>query len=72
MQYEKGHFAGLAPRDDDPPMYESEASYLDRHGILTDAERPALEPDAFKPVSYTEIDEPFIDELDGIDDENNA
>jgi len=34
---------------DDPPRYESQAAFLDRHGLLTVAERKALPPDAFEP-----------------------
>ena len=35
----------------DPPTFESQASYLDRHGLLTKAERRALQklPNAFQP-----------------------
>ncbi|MGE4194623.1 MAG: hypothetical protein AB7E51_14640 [Pseudodesulfovibrio sp.] len=35
----------------DPPVYESQAAYLDRHGLLTEAERRALEKcsGAFEP-----------------------
>lgn len=35
----------------DPPVYESQAVYLDRHGLLTEAERRALKkvPGAFDP-----------------------
>jgi hypothetical protein len=42
--------AGLTPFDpEDPPRFESEASYLDRHGLLSVAERKALPADAFEP-----------------------
>jgi hypothetical protein len=33
----------------DPPTFESEASYLDRHGLLSETERKVLPPDAFEP-----------------------
>ena len=33
--------SGIDPED--PPTYESQASYLDRHGLLTDAERAVLD-----------------------------
>ena len=37
-----GAIRGLAPRADDPPTFESQAMYLDRHGLLTaDRTRPA-------------------------------
>lgn len=38
---------GVDPAD--PPTFESEAAYLDRHGLLSAAERKALPPDAFEP-----------------------
>lgn len=34
---------------DDPPMFESQALYLDRHGLLRPRERRQLGPDAFEP-----------------------
>jgi len=34
---------------DDPPRFESEAAYLERHGLLTDAERRRLPAGAFEP-----------------------
>jgi hypothetical protein len=34
----------------DPPMFESEAAYLDRHGLLSAAERRRLRPADFEPV----------------------
>ena len=36
----------------DPPLFESEASYLDRLGLLTKAERQALTAADFQPVAY--------------------
>lgn len=44
-RYRDGDFTGLAPRTDDPPRFESQATYLDRHGLLTNAERRRLSPD---------------------------
>ena len=42
--------AGLTPFDEnDPPSFESEAAYLDRHGFLSATERKALPPDAMDP-----------------------
>jgi hypothetical protein len=40
--YHEGHFPHEAFDPDDPPTFETEAEYLDRHGLLTDAERAAL------------------------------
>lgn len=34
--------------DDDPPVYESQASYLERHGLLTESERKRLTPADFE------------------------
>ena len=52
-EYHEGYFAGLAPRADDPPVYESEAAYLERHGLLSAAERRRLTPADFAPVRIT-------------------
>lgn len=38
-EYEEGHFEGLPVDPDDPPVYETEASYLKRHGLLTEEEK---------------------------------
>ncbi|MET3839036.1 hypothetical protein [Bradyrhizobium sp. OAE829] len=35
----------------DPPKFESEAAYLDRHGLLSPAERRRLTADDFEPVA---------------------
>ena len=48
-EYHKGYFKGLAPRPDDPPVYESQAAYLERHNLMSDAERRRLPADAFEP-----------------------
>jgi hypothetical protein len=40
-------FVAVRLDPDDPPRYESEATFLDRHGLLSAAERLALPPDAF-------------------------
>ena len=50
--YEEGDFKGEAIDPDDPPVFESQAAYLDRHKLLTDDERDALPGDAFEPVRY--------------------
>lgn len=70
--YHDGHFAGVAPRADDPPTFESEAAYLERHGLLTAAERRRLPAGAFDPEVLAidaddEIDPraEFPDALDG-------
>lgn len=47
--YHEGDFDGLAPDPHDPPTFESEASYLRRHNLLTPAETKRLTPAAFEP-----------------------
>ena len=49
--YKAGGFEGVPIDPDDPPVFESQAAYLKRHGLLTTAERKALGkvPDAFEP-----------------------
>lgn len=44
-------FKGVAPDPTDPPLFESEAAYLDRLGLLTDEERDKLTPADFEPVT---------------------
>ena len=48
-EYAEGNFPHAAIDPEDPPSFESEAAYLDRHGFLSAAERKALPPDAFVP-----------------------
>ena len=48
-------FLGLAIDRDDPPMFESEAAYLDRHGLLRPGERRRLKPVDFEPKSILAI-----------------
>ena len=38
--------------ESDPPVFESQAAYLERHGLLSDDERECLPGDAFEPVAY--------------------
>jgi hypothetical protein len=47
----------------DPPRYEGQATFLDRHGLLTAAERRALPPGAFKPEAIRD-QAPDDDEAD--------
>jgi hypothetical protein len=51
----EGDFAGVAIDPNDPPVYESEAAYLERHGLLTVAEKRWLadHPEALAPVTIT-------------------
>lgn len=48
--YKEGNFAGKGVDPDDPPTFESQAAYLERHGLLTEAEKKRLKPSDFKPV----------------------
>jgi hypothetical protein len=43
-------FAGVAPDAFDPPRFESEAAYLQRHGLLTKSERAMLTAADFEPT----------------------
>lgn len=47
--YKEGHFTGKAIDPENPPMYESQAAYLERHGLLTASEKRALNPKDFEP-----------------------
>ena len=48
-EYEEGHFAGVAIDPEDPPRFESEASYLQRLGLLLPGEIARLNEDDFEP-----------------------
>jgi hypothetical protein len=44
-------YTGIPIDDNDPPTFESEATYLERHGLLTDDEKRILanKPEAWRP-----------------------
>jgi hypothetical protein len=44
-------FIGVPPDPNDPPVYESEASYLRRLGLLLPGEAARLTPEDFEPVA---------------------
>ena len=48
-EYADGDFDGVAIDPNDPPRFESEAAYLDRHGLLLPGERKRLTAAAFEP-----------------------
>ncbi|MBL7203246.1 MAG: hypothetical protein ISS63_02785 [Desulfobacteraceae bacterium] len=50
-EYKEGDFEGVAIDENDPPVYESEAVYLERHGLLTASEKKWLagHPEAMEP-----------------------
>ena len=57
-EYREGHFAGVAIDPEDPPRYESEAVYLERHGLLLPGEFERLTEDDFEPEAVeAELDE---------------
>lgn len=47
--YREGNFAGVAVDPTDPPVFESEAAYLERHNLLTPAELRRVPTEAFTP-----------------------
>lgn len=53
--HKPGDFEAEALDENDPPIFESQATYLDRHGLLTDSERKRLKPEDFEPESVLEI-----------------
>jgi hypothetical protein len=48
-QWREGDFAGRAIDPESPPTFESQASYLKRHGLLEPGEEKRLRPAAFAP-----------------------
>jgi hypothetical protein len=52
--FKEGDFAGHGVDPNDPPVYESEAAYLDRHGLLTPGEKRRLTEEDFKPQILVE------------------
>jgi hypothetical protein len=48
-------FEGVAVSRKDPPLFESEAAFLDRHGLFLPGERKRLGADDFEPVSLLDI-----------------
>ncbi len=58
-----GDFEGVAIDHEDPPRYESEASYLERHGLFRPGEKKRLrkadfEPELIKPAEDDEDEAP--------------
>jgi hypothetical protein len=56
----KGDFKGEAIDPDDPPLYESQAAYLERHGLFLPGERRRLRKADFEP-------EPVLAEVHQVD-----
>ena len=57
-EYKEGHFKGVAIDPNDPPVFESEAVYLQRHNLLTDAEKKFVEkhPELMEPEAIRKDD----------------
>lgn len=56
-EYHEGYFPYDAIDPEHPPRFESEAAYLDRHGLLTAEERRRLPVDAFALETVREEEE---------------
>ena len=50
-------FKGVAIDPNNPPTYESEASYLDRHGLFLPGEKKRLKKADFEPETLAYVDE---------------
>ncbi len=50
----RSDFAGKAIDPKNPPVFESQASYLDRHGLLTSEEKRRLRPRDYEPEITTD------------------
>jgi hypothetical protein len=61
-KYKDGNFKGIAIDYDDPPVFETEASYLKRHGLLTKSEEKRLKPEDFEPKTLFEYLPHLLDE----------
>ena len=54
-EYHEGHFKADAIDFNKPPMFESQAAYLKRHGLLLGPEARVLPPRAFEPEAVTDV-----------------
>jgi hypothetical protein len=63
--YKEGDFQGVAIDPKDPPVYESQAAYLERHGLLLPGERRRLRKADFEPetIEAEPFDEDAREEL---------
>lgn len=52
----KSPFTGVAIDSDDPPLYESEAAFLERHGLFLPGERKRLKKADFEPETLAYVD----------------
>ena len=60
--HKPGDFAGVPIDPDDPPVFESQAAYLERHGLLLPGERRRLRKADFEPEAV--LPEPLDEEED--------
>lgn len=56
-RFAEGDFAGLAIDPRNPPKFESQATYLDRHGLLLPGERRRLTERDFRPETLAVADD---------------
>lgn len=56
-KYRDGDFTGRAIDPRNPPRFESQADYLERHGLLTRGERARLTPADFEPEVVANLGE---------------
>jgi hypothetical protein len=49
IEFRKADFRGVAPRADDPPIFESQATYLERFGLLFDGEKDRITAAGWNP-----------------------
>ena len=49
-EYKERELKGVAINPDDPPVFESQSSYLERHGLLEVVERERLRKADYEPV----------------------
>ncbi len=61
-EYKEGHFAGVAIDPDNPPAFESQAAYLERHGLLLPGEKERLRKSDWEPELVLPYSEPAEDE----------
>jgi hypothetical protein len=63
--HKEGDFNGVAIDPNDPPVYESQARYLERHGLLLPGERQRLRKADFEPeaVAVEPLDEDEREDL---------
>lgn len=55
LKYRPGDpdWPGVAVDPNDPPIFESEATYLDRHGLFLPGEKRRIPPDGWEPEAIT-------------------